>query len=318
MGNLSILLRNRVEVLVIAISLLAMLVVPLLGRFPLYLGQLVGINIVYALGLSIIYGYCGRFNFGAAGWYAIGAYASAYFVAKYSVNYLLTIPIALIISVFVTLLIGTLLLRLRHHLLALGTIAFSSVIYKLCTLDAFGGESGMSLPKLVLFGYTADDSFVFCLIVVIAAICYLGCHWLVSSRVGRAWKSIKEDERAALAIGINVNNYVMLALIVSGLLFSMAGVLLAEQNRWIAPSQVDIWVNVLVVLMVVIGGVGSNFGAVVGALIITVLPEIAAAFKDYYLVIYAVLLFVVLRFLPQGIVGSLKNVVASSSLRKNR
>jgi branched-chain amino acid transport system permease protein len=296
--------KNWIKVLSPVVLSLLFLVLPmLLGKYSLYLFKLAGIGIILALGTNIFFGYCGQINFGVAAFYALGAYISALLQLKLGLHFFAALPLTLLACLLAALIISVPLLRLRHHTLALGTVAFASVIYLVLNtwIGLTGGEDGLSVPKIHFWGYEVRSYFHFYMIWGFVVLGYLTCHCLVSSRVGRAMKAIREDEVAALAMGVNSGHYRRLAFVLNGIFGGLAGILFAQESGWITPSTFHLWTNVVVILMVVTGGAGSNFGASLGGAIIMVWPQLLGAFQQYHILIYGLLLALTLRFMPRGV-----------------
>ena len=122
-------------------------------------------------------------------------------------------------------------------------------------------------------------------------------------------KAIREDEVAALAMGINSAHYRRLAFVLNGLLGGLAGILFAQESGWITPSTFHLWTNVVILLMVVVGGAGSNFGAALGGVIIMLLPQLLGGLQQYHVLIYGILLALTLRFMPRGIGGFVQEAI---------
>jgi branched-chain amino acid transport system permease protein len=270
--------------------------------------QTIFILTIEGLGLNIFMGNCGQVNFGAAGFYALGAYACILLQVHLGLNYFSAFIPALIISALITYLVGRVLLRLRELSLAVGTVAFSMIIYAL--VESFlpvsfaGGSDGLSTPPIYVFGHRLNTVFGYYLVLFCLVIVLLICILLTSSRVGRAWHAIREDEIAASTSGINVSKYMSLAFLVNGVICSLGGVLLVQQTLWVAPSYFTIWVNVYILLVMVVGGMGSNWGMLVGAGIMVILTEIIMRVQTYPMIVYGIMLFFILRFLPEGIFPS--------------
>jgi branched-chain amino acid transport system permease protein len=296
----------------VVLALIALLLPVLVGKYYLYLAKLAGIGIILAIGTNIFFGYCGQINFGVAAFYALGAYISTLLQLKLGLNFFAAFPITLAVCLLASLIISVPLLRLRHHTLALGTVAFASVIYLILNtwISITGGEDGLSVPKAFFFGYKMGSKFNYYLIVVFAVLSFLSCHRLISSRIGRAMKAIREDEVAALSMGINSAHYRRLAFMINGLFAGLAGVLFAQESGWINPSSFHMWTNVVILVMVVVGGSGSNFGAALGGAIIMLLPHLLGPFQQYHVLIYGILLALIVRFAPGGIGGFVQKTIS--------
>lgn len=306
--------KGGIRIVLTGIFLIMLFSFPLLGpsKYYLYLVDIVATGAILSLGLNLLLGHCGQANFGMAGFYGIGAYSSMLLMNRLQMNFILTIPISILITTFVGFLIGILMLRLRHFVLALGTFAFATAISATAvTFQGFtGGSDGIFAPRQFLFGHKLGEVFNYYYAISTAVLSYVGSKFLISSRVGRAWKAIREDEEAARALGIHVNRYILLAFIICASYGGLAGTCLTTHTGWIGPESFSVWVNVLILLMVIVGGAGSELGAVVGASLISLLPEILSPWFRYHVIIYAAILFVILRFMPKGLVGTGQDVIS--------
>ncbi len=297
---------QKSEIRLFSLIVLGLLILPLpavLSKYYLSLAKLAGIGIILALGMNIFFGYCGQVNFGGAAFYALGAYISALLQLKLGLHLFVALPLTLLACLLAALIIGVPLLRLRHHTLALGTVGFALVIYLMLNtwISLTGGEDGLAVPKASFFGYKAGGTFYYYFILVFVVLSYLSCHFLASSRIGRAMRAIREDEVAARAMGVNSGHYIRLAYMLNGFFCGLAGVLFAQESGWITPSTFHLWTNVVLILMIVVGGPSSNFGAVLGGAVIMLLPQVLGAFQQYFVLIYGLLLALTLRFIPRGI-----------------
>jgi branched-chain amino acid transport system permease protein len=264
---------------------------------------------IIALGLHIFFGVCGQINFGMNGFYACGAYACGLLIQRAGLHYFAAMLISLILVAIITLILGLAVLRLRHWVLALGTTAFGFVTWltvKSVAIGFFGGDDGIDLPHLTIGNWKCGAMFFYYFIVGWVIVCSLLSHFLGESRTGRALKAIREDEVAAGSIGINVDYYIRIAFLLCGLYGGLAGILYAQWNRWIAPASFSIDVSTFALLAVIVGGLGYNSGAILGAIIISLLPQLLVPLREWQLLFYAFILFLVLRVMSKGIVGSLR------------
>lgn len=290
-----------------------LLILPLVvGQYYQQMAALAGIGVILALGMNIFFGYCGQINFGASGFYALGAYSAVLLQTRLHWHFFIALPAAVVITGVFAYLVGIPILRLRGHTLALGTLSFGLVVFMVIEAMVWltGGGDGIYMPKLFLFGHRMREMFDYYLVLVFAVLSYLACHYLVSSRVGRAMKAIREDETAALAMGIKVARYKSLAWVLNGVFGGLAGVLFLKHSGWICPTYFEVWTSIIILVMVVFGGTGSNLGAVVGGAIIMILPQALSSFREYRVLVNGAILVLILVFMPKGIVGSLKGVVA--------
>jgi branched-chain amino acid transport system permease protein len=264
-----------------------------------------GIFIILSVSLNLINGACGQFSLGHAGFWAVGAYTGAAFgvftnlpLPDY-VNLLLSCSIGFLSSATMGALIGYPCLRLRGDYLAIATLGFGEIIrIVVINLDVVGGPRGLtSIPKWsnlfwVYFWVVAT-------VVIIANI--------MRSTHGRAIISIREDEIAAESIGISTLNYKMWTFIIGAGFAGLAGSLFAHAHQFIHPNGFTFIWSVIILIMVILGGLGSITGSILGAIILTILPEILRFFgetvAEWRMVIYSLLLIFLMLLRPRGIFG---------------
>jgi branched-chain amino acid transport system permease protein len=265
---------------------------------------------ISALGFNIFFGYTGQVNFGPIAFYGIGAYSCALMEMRLGVPWLIgALLIAPLTAALVSLLLSIPILRLRGHGMALGTFAFAYMMYLILErwTGLTGGGDGMPVRTPEIFGYNLrQGSGLYYVVLLCAVLCFIVCHWLVSSRHGRAMKAIRTDEIGAAAMGINVMGYKRAIYVLSSAMIGLAGGLLSQQAGWLGPDYASISGNILIILMLITGGRRSNAGQVVGGFFIGILPVLLADFVEYAVVIYSVILMIMLRFLPDGIIGVIR------------
>jgi len=313
--------RARVVVVVCFIFLIALL-------FPLFsspqvmnLAILGLIGAILTLGLNVFFGYCGQINFGAAGFFALGGYGVALLEEYLKIPFIISLPLAVIFSGIVVSLVSLFLVRLRGHSLALGTLAFSLAVYTSVARgfkNVTGGEDGINLKPLLLFdGSPVGEWFFYYLaLATVVACCWLS--WtLRKSRVGRAMTEIAQNELAALSFGVNISKYLRLGLILNSLMAGVAGGIFVKWIGWISPEYFGLMPNIIIVLALVVGGVGSIAGAVVGGIFIYILPQLMIRFAEISVLTYGVILCLSLLFLPRGIVGEIFNLYYTHRTKLN-
>jgi branched-chain amino acid transport system permease protein len=317
-GSASRILGSR---LLRGIGLLALLVA--LNRvFPLlinqYLGRILilsGINIMLAVSLNLINGFTGQFSLGHAGFMAIGGYTSAYFsihagpgllalmgrtpAAAGPAGYVVLVCGILIggaAAAAAGLLIGIPTLRLRGDYLAIATLGLGEIIrVVILNIEAVGGARGLNnIPAYTNFFW----------VYLMAAVTIVVVWNLVRSRHGRALLAVREDEVAAESLGIPTTRYKVLAFAVGAAFAGMAGSLFAHYLSYLNTNSFGFLKSIEVVIMVVLGGMGSIFGSVVAAIFLTILPEVLRPIREYRMVIYSLLLILLMILRPQGIFGS--------------
>lgn len=258
------------------------------------------IFVMLAVGLNIVVGYCGLLDLGYAAFFAVGAYTSGVLTTQFDVPLLATVPAVIVVTAVAGILIGTPTLRLRSDYLAIVTLGFGEIIRITANnLEITGGPSGIyGIPG---FGTDLDDPVVFYyLTVLIVALAVLLAARLGRSRLGRAWHFIREDEDAAEAMGIHTHRVKLAAYIAGAVWGGLAGVLFAAQLSAISPASFTFLQSALVLMAVVLGGMGSTPGVVLGAIFISLTPELLRDAADYRFFAFGVLLIVVMVFRPRG------------------
>lgn len=279
-----------------------------------------GIYAIAAMGLSMFMGYAGQISLGHAGFFAIGGYTSAILTKMHHWHPLAALAAGVVLSVCAALLVGVPSLRLRGHYLAMATLGFGEIIY-ITAGAAVGlteGPSGFSgIPSMSLAGFTFKSELSKYLLVWGLAGLFLALSLnIINSRVGRALRSIHGDETAANAMGVNVARYKIKAFVYSAVLASVAGSLYIHHMRFVSPSGFSLDKSILFLIMIMSGGMGSLWGAVIGAAIFTLLPEFLKFFQDYNILVYGVVLMLMMMFLPDGLTGLARRGYASLARRK--
>jgi branched-chain amino acid transport system permease protein len=261
------------------------------------------IFIMLAVGLNVVVGYCGLLDLGYAAFFAIGAYTSGVLATTFGWPVLLTVPFVIIAAVVGGLVIGGPTLRLRSDYLAIVTLGFGEIIRITANnLDFTGGPNGVfGIPDFGSFGDFRSDITTYWFVVVVVGVAVLASARLGRGRLGRAWRFVREDEDAAEAMGIHTYR-VKLAAYVTGAIFGgLGGVLFAVHQTAISPPSFNFLWSALILMAVVLGGMGSTPGVVVGAVMISLLPELLRGVGNWRYLIFGVLLIVVMIFRPQGI-----------------
>jgi branched-chain amino acid transport system permease protein len=261
------------------------------------------IFIMLAVGLNVVVGYCGLLDLGYAAFFAIGAYTSGVLATTFGWPVLLTVPFVIVAAILGGLIIGGPTLRLRSDYLAIVTLGFGEIIRITANnLDFTGGPNGVfGIPDFGSFGDFRSDITTYWVVVVVVGVAVLASARLGRGRLGRAWRFVREDEDAAEAMGIHTYK-VKLAAYVTGAIFGgLGGVLFAVHQTAISPPSFNFLWSALILMAVVLGGMGSTPGVVVGAVVIALLPELLRDVGNWRYLIFGVLLIVVMIFRPQGI-----------------
>lgn len=260
------------------------------------------IFVMLAVGLNIVVGYCGLLDLGYAAFFAIGAYTSGVLSTSLHWPIVATLPVVVVAAVVGGLLIGGPTLRLRSDYLAIVTLGFGEIIRITANnLDFTGGPNGVfGIPDFGSFGLRNDIATYWVTIVVVGA-AVLASARLGRGRLGRAWRFVREDEDAAEAMGIHTYRVKFAAYVTGAIFGGLAGVLFAVHQSAISPPSFNFLWSALILMAVVLGGMGSTPGVVVGALVISLLPELLRGAENWRYLVFGVLLIVVMIFRPQGI-----------------
>jgi branched-chain amino acid transport system permease protein len=252
-----------------------------------------GTNALLALSIYLTLS-CGMLAMANAAFMGIGAYTASILTTNYGWSFPAAIASGMAAPALVAFIIGRPTLRLSGVYLAMATLAFGEVV-RLCILRAenyTGGALGLNgIPQLTLWWHV--------LLAVVLVLFFLAR--LRRSKIGRAFEAIKEDETAAGLMGIDVNGHKMLAFALGAAIAGLAGVLNAHLTFFIGPQEFGFDRGVEILTMTILGGINSLFGPVIGALIITLLPELLRSFKDYRAVANGLILVVIVLFLPKGL-----------------
>lgn len=254
------------------------------------------INIILAVSLNVINGFTGQLSLGHAGFMALGAYASVFITVKMQQPFILGLLFACLVAGVAGFLIGVPTLRLKGDYLAIATLGLGEIIrVVLQNIEYLGGSAGISpVPK-----YTTWPWLFACTVITVAAIINL-----IDSSYGRAIVSVREDEVASELMGINITRYKVLAFVVGALFAGLAGALYAHFFYIIKPETFGFLKSFDIVVMVVLGGMGSTSGAIIAAAFITVLTAVLQSFPAIRMILYALILIMVMIHRPQGLMGT--------------
>ena len=264
----------------------------------------IGIFVLLALSLNIIAGYAGQSSIGHAAFFGIGAYTSAVLTSTLGVNFWLSLPIAFVITGLIGALLGLASMRVREDFLAITTIGINFVVVAIFQYaPVFGASLGMSVSRPSIFGMKMDNLMFLILVglLIIAMIFFM--RVIERSWFGLALASIRNDEAAASSLGVNILKFKVLAFAVGTAVAGLAGGVYAHDMTFIDSSDFAFLVSISILSMVVIGGIGTIRGPIVGAIILGLAPELFRFISDYRMIVYGGLLVVMMLFQPQGIVG---------------
>jgi branched-chain amino acid transport system permease protein len=274
-------------------------------KYLVFLGTLVAVNAVVAIGLNLLSGYTNQLSFGHAGFLAIGAYVAALLTLRFPT---LPVPLTLLAAGLATALVGLALgipcLRLEGLYLAMATLAFGFVVTEAITnLDWLTrGNDGLRVPLARLGPWTlATDAARYYLAVAVAAAMILAALNVAATRTGRAFLAIRTSEIAAQASGINAAAYKTIAFVLSAFYTGVAGGLFAFVVGFLSPDAFDVFLSVDFLVMIILGGLGSVLGSVAGAAIVTVLNDSLAGFQAFRPLIFGAIMIICMLFMPGGL-----------------
>jgi len=301
-----------------ALFSLVIMGLPLLVTNRYHLGVLVviAIHAIIVLGLDLLMGYTGQISLGHASFYGLGAYITGVLSAHWHWPPLAGLAVLLPVVALIAWLIGMPTLKLHGHYLAMATLGFGIIVFivfnELGPLT--GGPSGLTgIEPMNIFGVTfdTDREWYFLSMFFLLAVLLLSIN-VVRSRVGRALRAIHGSEAASGVLGVNIARYKVGIFVLSALYAAFAGWLYAHYITFISPSSFTFMFSVKLVTMVVIGSLGSLWGAMFGAALLTSMPEFLYVFHNYETLVFGTILVVVMIFMPMGLLRGIEDLIAWS------
>ena len=310
-------MRNLLEIRLLSPLVVAAVFVSMPWFFPsayyYRIGALVFIFALAVAGLNLLMGFAGQVSLGHAGFLGIGAYSVAIGPAHFGMPSWLCLFAGAAFSAVVAFFVGRPILRLKGHYLAVATLGFGLLVAIVLTNEAIltGGPDGMTVPRLALFGWSVRGSDVW---YWITGTTFIGGFVLalnlIESPTGRALQAIHDSEIAALVLGIDVARKKLTIFMISAVYASVAGSYLALFNGHVTPDVAGFLRSIELVAMVVLGGMGSILGSLVGAGLLVVLPQALTIFHEYEQAVLGLILIVFMIFLRRGIVPSIAAIVS--------
>lgn len=292
----------------IFIGALAIIAIPLYIHNTYVLKILCNVMLysIIALATNLIVGFCGQLDFGRAAFAGLGAYFSAYIYNTTNTPFIICFLGAGLFAAFMGAVLGTLCRKTSFDYLTLVTIGFLEICRKLFVnwRTITNGNNGLATERPSFFGVTLGSHvsmFYFCLILLI--ISFILIRRITRSRLGRAFMAIRDDSIAASYAGIDVPKYKMICFSLGSFFTGIAGAALAHYTMFTSPTNYTQDQSIIMLQMVILGGLGSLPGSIIGAILLTILPEISRAFYEYRLLFMGVLMVVLMLFAPQGLLG---------------
>ncbi len=303
---------KRSQQIATIVLLLVLLVLPrILGIFLTNVLDQVGIFVLMALGLNIVVGFAGLLDLGYVAFFAIGSYVTALLTSTgnlgMGMNFWVAVPIAVMAATLAGIILGVPVLRMRGDYLAIVTLGFGEIIRVLVRSDlmkpVIGGAQGIlkiGRPSIGGFDFVTPLHFYYLIL--------LGCilAWFIAGRlrdgrIGRRWMAMREDEDVAEAVGINLVATKLLAFSIGAAFAGLAGALFAPRIGSVFPNSFELLISINVLAIVIVGGIGSLPGVVLGAFVLVGLPELLREFEEYRLLMYGILLIVMMLVRPEGL-----------------
>ena len=265
----------------------------------------IAIQAIVACGLNVIVGYAGQISLGHAAFFGIGAYSSALLTTKAGLTFWAALPLVILITAAIGLVLGMPSLRLREDFLAVTTIGINFIVESVFLyVPFFGGALGLGgIPSIVFFGARLRGVNFLYLCLFFLALVLLISRRFTKSWAGLACFALREEETAASSMGVSPVRFKLMAFVIGTAMAGLGGALYAHQMRFISATDFGFPLSVMMMSMVVLGGIGTLWGPVLGALILGMLPEIFRPLVDYRMLLNAAILLLMIRFQPGGLLG---------------
>ncbi|MFZ5556480.1 MAG: branched-chain amino acid ABC transporter permease [Pseudomonadota bacterium] len=300
----------RQDAILVVLLFVALLVWPMFPSVKGWMAQQAALVLIYimaAQGVSILTGYTGLVTVGHGGFLAIGAYTAALLLKHYNVDIIVAVIAGGAVSSFVGVLLGLIFLRLGGPFMAIGTLGFAFFVGTMVNnLEIFEGRTGISLPANHILGFELDDKGFYWVTVGFLALVTLFIWSLVRSGVGRAFKALRDSEKAAESSGVSRWFYRTLAFSISSCITGMAGALNGLITHYVSSEvYADVWYSVDILVAAVVGGSATLLGPFVGGAFVALLPFFLEELADFAFILKGVVLILVLMFAPAGVVALL-------------
>lgn len=270
-------------------------------------------NATLCVGLNLLVGYGGQISLGHAGFFALGAYGSALLTGRYGLPPLAALLLSAGVVGALAFVVGRPILKLKGHYLAMATLGIGIIIHIVLKTESAvtGGPDGLGVDAFSVAGLivSGDQAWYWLAAVLVVIAVWLSLN-LVDSPVGRALRAVHGSEVGAEVVGVDTTGYKVLVFVVSAVFASVVGSLFAHKNGFITPDIGSFFRSIEVVTMVVLGGMASTFGAVVGAVLLTLLPQFLASFEDYEAMVLGGIMMGTMIFMPKGLLPSLRLLLA--------
>ena len=302
--------RKSITPVFVVLAIAALLPLLITSGFQLRLVMLIGIYTILSMGFNLLYGYTGQISLGQQAFFAIGAYAFSLLQLKAQWSPVWAMFASVGLCAGVALVIGIPLLRLRTHYLAMATLAFGLIFYGVAIrwIDFTGGSTGLAVPPLVLGDAALGKVGIYYVILSFLGLMLLLHDFIIRSHIGRALQAIRDDETAASALGVPVTRYKLRMFVLAAVLAGVAGMCFSVMSLRVDPSMSEFRVLVSILTIAVVGGLGTRFGPLLGAIVVVLIPQVLVSFGELETLVYGAFILVFLVFMPHGLSGLLENM----------
>jgi branched-chain amino acid transport system permease protein len=300
--------KNAYFGLYIVMAILVVLPFVLPNSFYLDLVIRMAINAVIVLGLNLLIGFAGQISLGHAGFLGIGAYASAVLPTHFGWHPLLAMGAGAAVTGALAALVARPIFKLKGHYLAMATLGLGIIINIALRNEAqwTGGPDGMAVPAMGLFGFDlTNDKQWYWVVALLLSVSVWASLNLIDSPFGRALRALHGSEVASQVVGVDVVRYKVAIFVMSAVFASIMGSVTAHYVGFVSPNFADFFHSIELVTMVVIGGMASVYGSLVGAVLLTALPQALATFEGWETVVFGAILMLSMIFMPKGLVPTL-------------
>ncbi len=264
----------------------------------------IGIFVLLALSLNIITGYAGQPTLGHAAFFGIGAYTAAVMTGELGISFWIAIIIGALVASFIGILLGLVSLRVKNDFLAITTIGINFIAVAIFQyVPLFGASYGLNVEKAYFMGAKMTNNHYLILILILIVLVSLLSKWIEKSWLGLSLGGVRNNEEAAASLGINVNKMKLIAFAIGTGIAGLAGGVYAHYMSFIYSSDFAFSTSIMILSMLVVGGIGKVRGAIVGAIILGLAPELFRFISDYRMLVYGAILVLMMRFQSEGLLG---------------
>lgn len=319
--NLNFNLSKKTKRILFAVLAVLLLIFPIAVQNGYYqhIAVICGLYIVLTLSLNLVSGFAGQLSMGHAAFYGIGAYVTALLMTKAGMNFWVTIIFSMLISGLFGFVLGLPTSRLRGDYLTIVTLGAGEIVRLFLTnqdelTNGPMGVSGIGSPSIFGISLASDTAFYY-MVLTLVVLVVIFMSRLINSGFGLAMMTIREDEIAAQSIGIKPMKYKLAAFVLAAMIAGIAGSFYATYTSYVSPNTFLFNDSATILAMMVLGGIGSIPGSIIGATVLSVLPEVLRKFSDYRMIIYGLAMIVMMNFKPTGFYGQEKRVKNSYKLQ---